>query len=238
MIIDDDLWSVVVVRPSVGDRPIMQQRYKNHDAAAAATRSKRINIGKINFVVCGWTDLQRHREEQNVQTSQIYLSSQALTKDIAHWGGASTHVGCGETNDKRDWDKRRHPANTSSLQRSFGAAEVAEPVIWFSAICASKISTMTWTVSRSHRRGEKSEGVIYTLSICSSSLARPVSPDHMGKMGLLKALFFCEPAAGPSARIPGHKPNLFLLLHLFLSSFLHISSETKDSMDGRRRKGV
>ena len=100
------------------------------------------------------------------------------------------------------------------------------------------ISTMTWTVSRSHRRGEKSEGVIYTLSICSSSLALPVSPEHMGKMGLLKALFFCEPAAGPSARIPGHKPNLFLLLHLFLSSFLHISSETKDSMDGRRRKGV
>ena len=130
-------------------------------------------------------------------------------------------------------------ANACSLQRSCGrSGRTCYMVFCNLRVQNIDISTMTWTVSRAHRRGEKSEGVIYTLSICSSSLALPVSPDHMGKMGLLKALFFCEPAAGPSARIPGHKPNLFLLLHLFLSSFLHISSETKDSMDGRRRKGV
>ena len=48
----------------------------------------------------------------------IYLSTQALTKDIAHWGGStSTHVGCGETNDKRDWDKRRQRMFTSKIVR-------------------------------------------------------------------------------------------------------------------------
>ena len=91
---------------------------------------------------------------------------------------------------------------------------MAKPVIQFSAICTSIISTMTHRVACRERK------------ICGRNLhsfhmlilaLRSVFLDHMGKMGLLKALSVCQPVA---ARIPGHKPNLFLLLHLFLSSFL------------------
>ena len=42
----------------------------------------------------------------------------------------------------------------------------------------------------------------------------------MGKMGLLKALSGLSVSLALALhRIPGHKPNLFLLLHLFPSSF-------------------
>ena len=119
MIIDDDLWPPTGRSSRSGNqRPIMQQRYKNHDVAAAATRSKRINIGKINFVVCGWTDLQRHREEQNVQTSQIYIFPLRLLQKILLIGVVQALMSA--VGKQMTKETGTSAANACSLQRSCG----------------------------------------------------------------------------------------------------------------------
>ena len=56
--------------------------------------------------------------------------------------------------------------------------------------------------------------------------------DHMGQMGLLK-----EGRKAVGRSVGGHKPNLFLLLHLFLSSFTSPQRQ-RIGREGGGRRGV